>query len=74
MPKIFWSNERVEELEQGIHAVPVIWELEHVVQPDFLDVAPLTNEKLRDNKMVYFILEDAVQSSPLAASYVAKHP
>jgi hypothetical protein len=26
-----------------------IWELEHVVQPDFLDMVPLTSEKLRDN-------------------------
>jgi len=47
-----------------------IWELEYVLQPDFLDVLPLTPEQLRDNKMVYYIIEDSVQSSPLAASYV----
>jgi hypothetical protein len=51
-----------------------IWELEYVLLPDFLTVLPLTPAKLRDNKMVYFIIEDSVQSSPLAASYVRQAP
>ena len=51
-----------------------IWELEYVLLPDFFDVMPLSPVKLRDNKMVYYILEDSVQSSPLAASYVRQAP
>jgi hypothetical protein len=51
-----------------------IWELEYVLDPDFLDGLPMTPIKKRDNKMVYFIIEDAVQHSPLAASYVRQAP
>jgi hypothetical protein len=51
-----------------------IWELDYVLLPDFLAVMPLVSTKLRDNKMVYYIIEDAVQSSPLAASYVRQAP
>jgi len=35
---------------------------------------PLTPVKKRDNKMVYYIIEDSVQNSPLAASYVRQAP
>ncbi len=51
-----------------------IWELEYVLDPDFMDGLQMTPNKKRDNKMVYFIIEDAVQHSPLAASYVRQAP
>jgi hypothetical protein len=51
-----------------------IWELEYVLDPDFMDEIRMTPTKIRDNKMVYFIIEDAVQHSPLAASYVRQAP
>jgi hypothetical protein len=35
---------------------------------------PLDEKKRRENKMVYYVLEDAVQLSPLAASYVRMAP
>ena len=35
---------------------------------------PLTAEQRRDNKLVYYVIEDAVQNSPLAASYVRQAP
>ncbi len=73
-PRFSGQTKEWKNWNKGFMRYLSIWELEHVVQPDFLDVAPLTNEKLRDNKMVYFILEDAVQSSPLAASYVRQAP
>jgi hypothetical protein len=41
-----------------------IWELEYVLDPDFLDVLQMTPSKKRDNKMVYFIIEDAVDIKP----------
>jgi hypothetical protein len=51
-----------------------IWELDYVTDPDFLDTLPLNSTQRRDNKLVFFILEDAVQGSPLARSYVHKAP
>ena len=47
-----------------------IWDLEHVLDPSFFDEFPLSDQKVNDNKLVFYILEDATQLSPLAASYV----
>ena len=47
-----------------------IWELYYVLDPSFFDVMPLSAAKRRDNKLVYFVIEDAVQNSTLAGSYV----
>jgi hypothetical protein len=73
-PRFSGQTKEWKNWNKGFMRYLSIWELEHVVQPDFLDVTPLTSAKIRDNKMVYFILEDAVQSSPLAASYVRQAP
>ncbi len=41
-----------------------------MLDPLFFDVLPLTPEQRRDNKLVYYVIEEAVQGSPLATSYV----
>jgi hypothetical protein len=41
-----------------------------VLDPDFFSQLPLSAEQKRDNKLVYYVIEDAVQNSPLAASHV----
>jgi hypothetical protein len=51
-----------------------IWDLDHVLDPDFFDQIPLSAAKTRENKMVYYIIEDSVQNAPLAASYVRQAP
>ena len=51
-----------------------IWDLDYVVDPEFLDVLPLSPSKRRDNKLVYYIIEDAVQGSALASSYIQQAP
>ena len=51
-----------------------IWDLEHVLDPSFFDEFPLSDQKVNDNKLVFYILEDATQLSPLAASYVRQAP
>ena len=51
-----------------------IWELDYVLDPNFLDILPLSETKRRDNKLVYYIIEDAVSISSLASSYVQKAP
>jgi hypothetical protein len=47
--------------------------LEYVLDPDFF-LSPMSPEKKRDNKMVYYIIEDSVQNAPMAASYVRQAP
>jgi len=47
-----------------------IWDLEYVLYPEFFDDIPLSPTKIRDNKMVYYIIEDAVQNSAMASSFV----
>jgi hypothetical protein len=51
-----------------------IWDLEHVLDPGFFDASPMSAQYVNDNKLVYFILEDATQSSPLASSYIRQAP
>ena len=58
--------------DKGFWRYLSIWELEYVLDPSFFDVLPLNTEKRRDNKLVYFIIEDSVQNSSLAMSYVRK--
>jgi hypothetical protein len=41
-----------------------------VLDPSFFDVIPLSADRRRDNKLVYFIIEDSVQNSTLATSYI----
>ena len=57
---------------QGFWRYLSIWELDYVLDPSFFDVMPLSAEKRRDNKLVYFVIEDSVQNSTLAMSYVRK--
>jgi hypothetical protein len=51
-----------------------IWDLEYVLDPDFFFEVPFPQKKIDDNKLVYYILEDATQGSPLASSYVRQAP
>ncbi len=52
-----------------------IWELVHVLDPAFFACPlPLSPGKIKDNKLVYYILEDATQGSALASSYVRQAP
>jgi hypothetical protein len=44
--------------------------MDYVLDPSFFDEIPLSAEKKRDNKLVYYILEDAVQNSVQASAYV----
>ena len=58
--------------DKGFWRYLSIWELDYVLDPSFFDVMPLSPEKRRDNKLVYFVIEDSVQNSTLAMSYVRK--
>ena len=45
-----------------------------MLDPSFFDHLPLTSEQRRDNKLIFFVLEDSVQGSPLASSYIKQAP
>ena len=59
---------------KGFQRYLSIWDLEYVLLPNFFEDMPLSSDKVRDNKLVYFLLEDATQASPLAASYHRQAP
>jgi hypothetical protein len=46
--------------DKGFWRYLSIWELEYVLDPSFFDVIPLSADRKRDNKLVYFIIEDSV--------------
>ena len=53
-------------------AIPFDLGIDYVLDPSFFDVMPLSAEKRRDNRLVYFVIEDSVQNSTLAVSYFRK--
>jgi hypothetical protein len=59
---------------KGFQRYLSIWDLGYVLHPDFFDDFPLSEQRVNDNKLVYFLLEDATQASPLAASYHRQAP
>ena len=64
--------------DKGFQRYLAIWDLDHVLDPaffgnEFQDVQ-LSSQKLKENKLVYYLIEDATQGSPIAASYVRQAP
>ncbi len=60
--------------DKGFQRYLSIWDLDYVLNPDFFDEVPFPQRKINDNKLVYYILEDATQGSPLASSYIRQAP
>ncbi len=58
---------------KGFQRYLSIWDIDYVLLPNFYDERPLSAKKINDNKLVYFILEDATQSSPLASSLASSY-
>jgi hypothetical protein len=73
-PKFTGSAKDWKLWNKGFQRYLSIWELDHVLDPDFFNEVPLSKGKVRDNKFVYYLLEDATQNSPLASSYVRQAP
>jgi hypothetical protein len=46
-----------------------IHQLDHVIEEAFLDVLPLSPQSFNANKMVYYLIEDAIVMGSLAAKY-----
>ncbi len=73
-PKFSGQTKDWKLWNKGFQRYLSIWELSHVLHPDFFDCLPLPPGKVRDNKLVYYLLEDATQGSALASSYVRQAP
>jgi hypothetical protein len=73
-PRFSGQAREWKQWNKGFMRYLSIWELEYVLLPEFFDDLPLPPTKVRDNKIVYYIIEDSVQNSPLAASYVRQAP
>jgi hypothetical protein len=72
LPKFTGNAKDWKLWNQGLMRYLSIWELDHVTDPAFFDILPLSIEQRKANKLVFYILEDAVSGSPLARSYVQK--
>jgi hypothetical protein len=73
-PKFSGQTKDWKLWNKGFQRYLSIWELSRVLHPDFFDCLPLSPGKVRDNKLVYYLLEDATQGSALASSYVRQAP
>ena len=69
-PKFSGQSREWKQWHKGFMRYLSIWDLEYVLYPEFFDDIPLSPTKIRDNKMVYYIIEDAVQNSAMASSFV----
>jgi hypothetical protein len=72
-PRFSGQAKEWKQWNKGFMRYLSIWDLEYVIDPDF-SVYPLSPDKKRDNKLVYYIIEDSVQNAPMAASYVRQAP
>jgi hypothetical protein len=74
-PRFSGQQKDWKQWNKGFVRYLSIWDLEHVIDPDFVVGGyPLSPVKQQDNKMVFLLLEEAVQSAPMASSYVRQAP
>jgi hypothetical protein len=73
-PRFSGQAREWKQWDKGFLRYLSIWDLDYVLDPSFFDYLPLSFEQRRDNKLVYYVIEDAVQGSALAASYVKQVP
>jgi hypothetical protein len=73
-PKFTGQTKDWKQWNKGFQRYLSIWDLGHVLDPEFFAETPLSKSRMKDNKFVYYILEDATQGSALAASYVRQAP
>jgi hypothetical protein len=72
-PRFSGQSREWKQWNKGFMRYLSIWDLDYVLDPAFFD-NPQTDIKKRDNKMVYYIIEDAVQNSAIATAYVKQAP
>jgi hypothetical protein len=70
-PKFLGEIRYWKTWNQGFVRFLAINKLDHVIDEGFLTI-PLTPQQHDENKFVYYILEDAVSSSTVAAKYVRR--
>jgi hypothetical protein len=53
----------------GINLLSVFWQSPHVIEESFLATLPLSPQDFSANKMVYYLLEDALIPASLVAKF-----
>jgi hypothetical protein len=72
-PKFLEDPRHWKQWNKGFVRFMAIQQLDHVIDADF-KAGTLTNLHQEDNKLVYYLLEDAVSGSPVATKYVRRAP
>jgi hypothetical protein len=70
LPKFDGTAKNWKGWDRSFHRFLGLHELDHVLREDFLSNPPLSQEDFSANKIVYFLVEDAVTPGTLAAKYV----
>ncbi len=70
LPKFDGAAKNWKGRDRSFHRFLGLHELDHVLREDFLSSPPLSQEDFTANKIVYFLVEDAVAPGTLAAKYV----
>jgi hypothetical protein len=70
LPKFDGSPRHWKAWEKGFARFLGLHLLDHVLEADFLLQVPLSQNSYAANKIVFFLLEDAVSSGSMAAKYV----
>jgi hypothetical protein len=72
-PKFLGEARHWKAWHKGFIRFISIQMLDYVLADDFPH-QPLTTQRQEDNKLVYYVLEEAVSGSPIAAKYVRRAP
>ena len=70
LPKFDGLAKNWKGWDRAFHRFLGLHELDHVLREDFLSHPPLSQADFTANKIVYFLVEDAVTPGTLAAKYV----
>jgi hypothetical protein len=70
-PRFLGETRHWKAWNKGFIRFLSINQLDHVIDENFMNL-PLTPKHQEDNKLVYYLLEDAVAGSPVAAKYVRR--
>ncbi len=72
-PKFLGDPRHWKQWNKGLIRFMAIQQLDYVIDADFKSFA-LSVVQQEDNKLVYYLLEDAVSGSPVATKYVRRAP
>jgi hypothetical protein len=70
LPKFDGTAKNWKAWNRSFHRFLGLHDLDHVLNEDFLSNPPLSRGDFNANKIVYFLVEDAVSPGTLASKYI----